>query len=50
MRNLIVGLVHNLIITAGVIVVAGIVSAAWLLAKIYEWGAFIGTLKSVSGM
>lgn len=50
MKNLIAGLIHNLIITAGVIVVAGIVSAAWLMAKVYEWGAFLGTLKSVSGM
>lgn len=46
MKNLIVGLIHNLIITAGVVVVAGIVSAAWLIAKVFEWGTFLEALKS----
>lgn len=50
MRNLIVGLIHNLIITAGVIVVAGIAAAAWLLAKIFEWGSFLQALRSAGGI
>lgn len=50
MKNLIVGLIHNLIITAGVIVVAGIVSVIWLVAKVFEWSAFLQALGTGSGM